>query len=70
MHIYRTGQDVTVLNDHLEVPGIGFIPANAYVLHARQPVVVDTGLHLQDDAHLVLRRDDGSPAWATRKPSA
>ncbi len=48
MHIYRTGQDVTVLNDHLEVPSIGFIPANAFVLHAREPVVVDTGLGLPD----------------------
>jgi glyoxylase-like metal-dependent hydrolase (beta-lactamase superfamily II) len=48
MHTYRTGQDITVLNDHLEVPGIGFLPANAFVLHARQPVVVDTGLGLPD----------------------
>jgi len=48
MHIYRTGQDITVLNDHLEAPGIGFLPANAFVLHAREPVVVDTGLGLPD----------------------
>ena len=48
MHIYRTGQDVTVLNDHLEVPGIGFLPINAYLLHAREPVVVDTGPGLPD----------------------
>ncbi|HEX9041307.1 MAG TPA: MBL fold metallo-hydrolase [Trebonia sp.] len=40
--------DVTVLNDQLEVPGIGFLPVNAYVLHAQQPIVVDTGLGLPD----------------------
>lgn len=36
--------DVTVLSDHAEVPGMGFLPVNAFVLHAEQPVVVDTGL--------------------------
>jgi glyoxylase-like metal-dependent hydrolase (beta-lactamase superfamily II) len=48
MHTYRIGEDVTILNDHLEVPGIGFLPVNAFVLHASEPVVVDTGLGLPD----------------------
>jgi glyoxylase-like metal-dependent hydrolase (beta-lactamase superfamily II) len=47
MHIHRIG-DVTVLNDHAEVPGLGFLPANAFVLHAEQPVVIDTGLSTAD----------------------
>ena len=41
MHIHRIG-DVTVLNDYIEIPGLGFLPVNAYVLHAEQPVVIDT----------------------------
>jgi glyoxylase-like metal-dependent hydrolase (beta-lactamase superfamily II) len=48
MHTYRMNEHVTVLNDQLEVPGIGFLPINAFVLHAREPVVVDTGLSLPD----------------------
>jgi glyoxylase-like metal-dependent hydrolase (beta-lactamase superfamily II) len=48
MHTYRVNEHVTVLNDHLEVPGIGFLPINSFVLHAREPVVVDTGLSLPD----------------------
>ncbi|MFD9356743.1 MBL fold metallo-hydrolase [Streptomyces sp. NPDC060031] len=48
MSTHKVGSDVTVLGDALEVPGIGFIPVNAFVLHARQPVVVDTGLGLPD----------------------
>jgi flavorubredoxin len=48
MHTYRVNADVTVLNDQLEVPGIGFLPVNAFVLHAAEPVVVDTGLGLPD----------------------
>ncbi|MDQ4104591.1 MAG: MBL fold metallo-hydrolase [Actinomycetota bacterium] len=48
MHIHRLGGDVSVLNDQLPVPGIGFLPVNAFVLHAAEPVVVDTGLSLPD----------------------
>ena len=47
MHIHRIG-DVTVLNDYTEVPGVGFLPVNAFVLHAQQPVVIDSGLSTID----------------------
>ncbi|HKC27250.1 MAG TPA: MBL fold metallo-hydrolase, partial [Jatrophihabitans sp.] len=40
--------DVTVFNDHMEIPGLGFLPINAFLLHAAQPVVIDTGLGLPD----------------------
>lgn len=42
MHAYRTRSDVSVLSDYVEVPGIGFLPVNAFVVHAAQPVVSDT----------------------------
>ena len=48
MHTYHTHYDVSVVSDYLEVPGLGFLPVNAFVLHAAQPVVVDTGLGLPD----------------------
>jgi glyoxylase-like metal-dependent hydrolase (beta-lactamase superfamily II) len=48
MNIHRIGSEVTVLNDYVEVPGLGFLDVNAFVLHAREPVVVDTGLGLPD----------------------
>jgi hypothetical protein len=48
MHAYRAHQDVSVLSDYLEVPGLGFLAVNAFVIHAAQPVVVDTGLGLPD----------------------
>ena len=47
LETHRHG-DVTVLGDSAEVPGIGHLPVNAYVLHAEQPVVVDTGLSTPD----------------------
>ncbi|WP_023591318.1 MBL fold metallo-hydrolase [Streptomyces thermolilacinus] len=48
MTAHEAGRDTTVLSDSLPVPGIGFLAVNAFVLHAREPVVVDTGLGLPD----------------------
>ncbi|WP_062650653.1 MBL fold metallo-hydrolase [Streptomyces maremycinicus] len=48
MHVHKVGSDTTVLADSLDVPGIGFLPVNAFVLFAKEPVVVDTGLSLAD----------------------
>ncbi|MEU9301008.1 MBL fold metallo-hydrolase [Streptomyces sp. NPDC048269] len=48
MSTHKIGPDSTVLADCLEVPGIGFLPVNAFVLHSAEPVVVDTGLGLPD----------------------
>ena len=43
MHTYRLNADVTVFNDQLEVPRIGFLPATLRAPR-REPVVIDTGL--------------------------
>ncbi|XIE79200.1 MBL fold metallo-hydrolase [Streptomyces sp. SBR177] len=48
MDTHKVGSDTTVLADSLEIPGMGHVPVNAYVLTAREPVVVDTGLSLSD----------------------
>lgn len=52
MKALRLNPDVTVLNDFLQVPGLGFLPVNAFVLHASEPVVIDTGLGLPDRGFL------------------
>jgi Metallo-beta-lactamase superfamily len=48
MNTYRAHEDVSVLNDHVEIPGLGFLPINAFVIHAAEPVVVNTGVGLPD----------------------
>ena len=48
MQTYRAHQDISVISDQLEVPGLGFLAVNAFVIHAAQPVVADTGLGLPD----------------------
>jgi Metallo-beta-lactamase superfamily len=35
--------DVSAIRDAVEIPGFGALPINAYVLHAEQPMLVDTG---------------------------
>ncbi|HTL24074.1 MAG TPA: MBL fold metallo-hydrolase, partial [Mycobacteriales bacterium] len=42
MHVSRPAPDVTALTDTAEIPGLGFLPVNAYVVHATQPLLVDT----------------------------
>jgi flavorubredoxin len=46
MHAPRqVTSDVYVLPSEVPTPGIGVLPVNAYVIKAREPVLVDTGLH-------------------------
>jgi hypothetical protein len=52
MERHRITPEITVLSDHVEVPGVGFLPVNTFVLHGEQPVVVDTGLSTPDKDYL------------------
>lgn len=49
---YAATPDVHVLPSHLPLPGMGVLPINAYVLHADEPVLVDTGIGLDGDAFI------------------
>jgi glyoxylase-like metal-dependent hydrolase (beta-lactamase superfamily II) len=44
MHSFATTDEITVLHDSVEVPGLGHLPVNAFLLRAAQPVLVDAGL--------------------------
>ena len=41
---YQAAADVHVLPINMPIPGVGFLPINAYVLLAEEPVLVDTGV--------------------------
>jgi flavorubredoxin len=36
--------DIAVLPAHFPIPGMGFLPINAFVIKAKEPVLVDTGI--------------------------
>ncbi len=44
--------DVVALTDAAPIPGLGFLPVNAYLLHAEQPMLIDTGLPTSQPAFL------------------
>jgi glyoxylase-like metal-dependent hydrolase (beta-lactamase superfamily II) len=41
---YQAARDVQVLPVHMPLPGAGFLPVNAYLLMAEEPVLIDTGI--------------------------
>ena len=41
---YDAGTDITVLPAHLDIPGVGTLLVNAFVLKSEQPVLIDTGI--------------------------
>src|SRR5687767_15646922 len=59
---YAATPDVHVLPSHLPLPGLGVLPINAYVLHAEQPVLVDTGLAVEGDAFVEALQSVIDPA--------
>jgi glyoxylase-like metal-dependent hydrolase (beta-lactamase superfamily II) len=40
---YEISPDVDVIPVYLPVPGMGVLPAHSFVIHAQEPVLVDTG---------------------------
>lgn len=64
MHTYRVHPDISVFSDDLEVPGLGFLAVNAFVIHAAQPVDVGLGLPDRDFvASLAAVIDPVDVAW-------
>mgnify|MGYP001825800218 FL=1 len=46
---YQALQDIEVLPAHFPVPGAGFLPVNAFVIKAKEPVLVDTGMGIDGE---------------------
>jgi glyoxylase-like metal-dependent hydrolase (beta-lactamase superfamily II) len=67
---YQAGSDVHVLPSLLPLPGVGFLPINAFVLMAEEPVLVDTGLGMDSDDFVdalasIVSADDLRWLWLT-----
>jgi len=62
----RVGPDTDLLPAYVPLPGLGVLPVNAYVVHAAQPVLIDTGIAaLQDGFMRALRKliDPAALKW-------
>jgi flavorubredoxin len=46
---YQAMPDIEVLPAHFPVPGAGFLPINSFVIKAKEPVLVDTGMGIDSE---------------------
>ena len=46
---YQVMPDIEVLPSHFPVPGAGFLSVNAFVLKAKEPVLIDTGMGIDSE---------------------
>ena len=63
---YKANADVDVITSGVEVPGMGTIPVNAFVLRSEQPVLVDTGTVVEADEFMKVLSsviDPGAIEW-------
>jgi len=53
---YQAAPDIDVLTSAFPIPGLGFVPINAFVLQGAEPVLVDTGPVVQREEFLDVLR--------------
>src|SRR5690606_11145280 len=60
------GADTDLLPAYVPLPGLGVLPVNAYLIHAREPERVDTGIAALRDGILPALRGLPAPAAPRR----
>jgi flavorubredoxin len=50
MHdVKQLSPDIETIPSHFPIPGFGFLPINGFVIKAREPVLVDTGIAIESE---------------------
>ena len=49
---YPVSPDVEIIAAHFPIPGAGFLPVNAFVIKAKEPILIDTGMGIDSDAFM------------------
>ncbi len=62
MHTLALTGGLTAIQDAMEIPGLGVLPVNAFLLRGAQPLLVDTGLPQSRDEFLAVLGDLVDPA--------
>ena len=63
---YKAAPDIDVLTSTFPIPGFGFVPINAFVLHGPEPTLVDTGAAVERDEFMAALRsviEPGDLRW-------
>jgi flavorubredoxin len=53
---YKAAPDIDVVTSDFPIPGMGFVPINAFVVKAAEPVLVDTGTVVESQDFLAVLR--------------
>jgi len=53
---YAAAPDIDVLTSSFPIPGFGFVPINAFVLHGSEPVLIDTGAVVEREDFMTALR--------------
>ena len=62
MHTYKAAPDVDVVTSTATIAGFGKLAINAFVIHADEPVLVDTGSVVESDDFMAALRSVIDPA--------
>lgn len=46
---HQVGPDIEVIPSHFPIPGARFLPVNAFLIKAKEPVLVDTGMGIESE---------------------
>jgi flavorubredoxin len=46
---YRIAADIEIIPAYFPIPGAGYLPVNAFVIKAKEPVLVDTGMGIRSE---------------------
>lgn len=46
---YNAANDIVVLPTFFPIPNIGLLPVNGFVIKAKEPVLVDTGIGIESE---------------------
>ena len=49
---YKVLPDIEILPAHFPVPGAGYLPVNAFVIKAKEPVLIDTGMGIDNETFI------------------
>ena len=47
MDSYKATPDIDVITSNFPIPGLGFVPVNAFVIKGSEPILVDTGTMIE-----------------------
>jgi flavorubredoxin len=59
---YKASPDIDVLTSSFQIPGFGFVPINAFLLHGPEPLLVDTGAVVESQEFMAALRALIDPA--------